>query len=100
MPESFFHLSAKEQEEALQVASSASGRPAHLLENDTRAGAFRPGPRGSGELFELRPDLLFGHNQLGHHGGVKNVLALRTAQTLPLCLADSSPQTTCGPSPH
>jgi hypothetical protein len=34
MPESFFHLSAKEQEEALQVAASASGRPAHLLEND------------------------------------------------------------------
>jgi len=27
--------------------------------------------------FELRPDLLFGHNQLGHHGGVKNALALR-----------------------
>jgi hypothetical protein len=34
MPESFFHLSAKEQEEALQVAASASGRPAHLLEKD------------------------------------------------------------------
>jgi len=34
MPESFFHLSAKEQEEALQVAASASGRPAHLLEKE------------------------------------------------------------------
>ena len=34
MPESFFHLSAKEQEEALQVAASATGRPAHLLEKD------------------------------------------------------------------
>ena len=34
MPESFFHLSAKEQEEALQVAASASGRPPHLLEKD------------------------------------------------------------------
>ena len=34
MPESFFHLSAKEQEDALQVAASASGRPAHLLEKD------------------------------------------------------------------
>jgi hypothetical protein len=34
MPESFFHLSAKEQEEALQVAASASGRPSHLLEKD------------------------------------------------------------------
>ena len=30
-----------------------------------------------GGLFELRPDLLSGHNQLGHHGGVKNVFALR-----------------------
>src|ERR1035441_5145898 len=34
MPESFFHLGAKEQEDALQVAASASGRPAHLLEKD------------------------------------------------------------------
>ena len=34
MPESFFHLSAKEQEEALQVAASAFGRPTHLLEKD------------------------------------------------------------------
>jgi hypothetical protein len=34
MPESFFHLSAKEREEALQVAASASGRPPHLLEKD------------------------------------------------------------------
>ena len=34
MPESFFHLSASEQEEALQVAASASGRPPHLLEKD------------------------------------------------------------------
>ena len=34
MPESFFHLNAKEQEEALQVAASASGRPPHLLEKD------------------------------------------------------------------
>ena len=41
------------------------------------AGAFRLYARGSGGLFELRPDLLFGHNQLGHHGGVKNALALR-----------------------
>jgi hypothetical protein len=29
MPESFFHLSAKEQEEALQVAASASGSVEH-----------------------------------------------------------------------
>ena len=34
MPESFFHLSANEQKEALLVAASASGRPAHLLEKD------------------------------------------------------------------
>lgn len=34
MPESFFHLTIKEQEEALQVAASASGRPPHLLEKD------------------------------------------------------------------
>jgi hypothetical protein len=34
MPESFFHLNVKEQEEALQVAASASGRPPHLLEKD------------------------------------------------------------------
>ncbi|PSH05520.1 MAG: hypothetical protein CXZ00_02245 [Acidobacteria bacterium] len=34
MPESYFHLSAQEQEEALQVAASASGRPPHLLEKD------------------------------------------------------------------
>src|ERR1035437_8882923 len=51
----------------------------------TRAGAFRPGPRGSGGLFELRRDLLFGHNQLGHHGGVKNVLALRRRRKLFRC---------------
>jgi len=34
MPESFFQLNVKEQEEALQVAASASGRPPHLLEKD------------------------------------------------------------------
>lgn len=34
MSESFFHLSTKEQEEALQTAASASGRPPHLLEKD------------------------------------------------------------------
>ena len=34
MPESFFHLSAGEQKEALQVAASALGRPPHLLEKD------------------------------------------------------------------
>ncbi len=34
MPESFFHLSAREQAEALQAAASASGRPPHLLEKD------------------------------------------------------------------
>jgi hypothetical protein len=34
MPESFFHLSAREQEEALQAAASGSGRPPHLLERD------------------------------------------------------------------
>src|SRR5580658_10326606 len=34
MPESFFHLSAREQAEALQAAASASGRPTHLLEKD------------------------------------------------------------------
>jgi hypothetical protein len=34
MPESFFHLSAKEKAEALQAAASASGRPPHLLEKD------------------------------------------------------------------
>jgi Nucleotidyl transferase AbiEii toxin, Type IV TA system len=34
MPESFFHLSAREKAEALQVAASASGRPPHLLEKD------------------------------------------------------------------
>jgi predicted nucleotidyltransferase component of viral defense system len=34
MPESFFHLSVNEQKEALLVAASASGRPAHLLEKD------------------------------------------------------------------
>jgi hypothetical protein len=34
MPESFFHLSAKEKVEALQAAASASGRPPHLLEKD------------------------------------------------------------------
>jgi len=50
-----------------------------------RAGAFQRGPRGSGGLFELRHDLLFGHNQLGHHGGVKNVLALRRRRKLFRC---------------
>lgn len=34
MPENFFHLSAREKVEALQVAASASGRPPHLLEKD------------------------------------------------------------------
>jgi|HubBroStandDraft_1064217.scaffolds.fasta_scaffold33775_2 hypothetical protein len=34
MPESFFHLRAKEKAEALQAAASASGRPPHLLEKD------------------------------------------------------------------
>ena len=34
MPESFFHLSASEQKEALEVAASASRRPPHLLEKD------------------------------------------------------------------
>jgi len=34
MPESFFHLNAGEQEEALHVAASALGRPPHLLEKD------------------------------------------------------------------
>ncbi len=34
MSEDFFHLNAKEQEEALQVAASASGRPPRLLEKD------------------------------------------------------------------
>lgn len=34
MLENFFHLNAKEQEKALQVAASASGRPPHLLEID------------------------------------------------------------------
>jgi hypothetical protein len=34
MSESFFHLSPQDQEEALQVAASASGRPPHLLEKD------------------------------------------------------------------
>jgi hypothetical protein len=34
MSESFFHLNAHDQEEALQVAASASGRAPHLLEKD------------------------------------------------------------------
>lgn len=34
MAESWFALSHKDQAEALEVASSRSGRPAHLLEKD------------------------------------------------------------------
>src|SRR5271155_5312349 len=34
MPESYFQLSAKDQADALNAASAASGRPAHLLEKD------------------------------------------------------------------
>jgi hypothetical protein len=34
LPESYFHLSAKDQEDALAAGSSASGRPPHLLEKD------------------------------------------------------------------
>lgn len=34
MSESFFHLNVQDQEEALQVAASASGRAPHLLEKD------------------------------------------------------------------
>ena len=34
MPESFFHLRAKEKAEALRAAASASGRSPHLLEKD------------------------------------------------------------------
>jgi len=58
-----------------QVLGPKSSRRRQSL--TTRAGAFRPGPRSSGGLFELRHDLLFGLNQLGHHGGVKNALAMR-----------------------
>jgi hypothetical protein len=34
MPESYFRLSAKDQADALNTASAASGRPPHLLEKD------------------------------------------------------------------
>ena len=34
MPDSFFDLSPKDRRDALQVAASRSGRPAHLLEKD------------------------------------------------------------------
>ncbi len=34
MPESFFDLSPKDRQDALQVTASRSGRPAHLLEKD------------------------------------------------------------------
>jgi predicted nucleotidyltransferase component of viral defense system len=34
MPESYFRLSAKDQADALNAASAASGRPPHLLEKD------------------------------------------------------------------
>ncbi len=34
MPESYFHLSAKDQADALAAGASASGRPPHLLEKD------------------------------------------------------------------
>ena len=34
MPESYFQLSAKDQADALNAASAASGRPPHLLEKD------------------------------------------------------------------
>jgi Nucleotidyl transferase AbiEii toxin, Type IV TA system len=34
VPESYFHLSAKDQADALAAGASASGRPPHLLEKD------------------------------------------------------------------
>jgi len=34
LPESYFHLSAKDQADALAAGASASGRPPHLLEKD------------------------------------------------------------------
>ena len=34
MPETWFHLSRSDQGEALEVAASQTGRPAHLLEKD------------------------------------------------------------------
>src|SRR5664280_2343193 len=51
----------------------------------TRAGAFQPAPRGSSGLFGLGHDLLFALNQIGHHGGVKNALALRRRRKLFRC---------------
>jgi len=34
LPESYFHLSAKDQADALAAGASASGRPPYLLEKD------------------------------------------------------------------
>ena len=35
MPEAYFDLSPKDRYDALEVAASRSGKPAHLLEKDT-----------------------------------------------------------------
>src|ERR1039458_1436465 len=57
--------------------------PTAIVDHPRRG--FSAWPRGSGGLVELRHDLLFGHNQLGHHGGVKNVLAPRRRRKLFRC---------------
>ena len=60
MPESFFHLSVNEQKEALLVAASASGRPAHLLEKDIwvvwALSTLFTSPLGSHRVFKVGPD--------------------------------------------
>ena len=65
-----------------RIQCSARSLPANGNRRPPAPGAFRPGPRGFGGLFELRHDLLSGHNQLGHHGCVKNALALRRRRKL------------------
>jgi single-strand DNA-binding protein len=43
----------------------------------TTTGLIGPVREVAADFLELRHDLLFGHNQIGHHGCVKNALALR-----------------------
>ena len=58
----------------------------HLLQRlTTTPGLFGPVREVAAGLFGLGHDLLFGHNQLGHHGGVKNALALRRLRKLFRC---------------
>jgi hypothetical protein len=73
----------------------------HLLQRlTTTPGLFVPVREVAADYLGWDTISFFGHNQIGHHGGVKNALALRHGANLPLRFADSSPQASCGPSPQ